>query len=123
MSDETRHKKSLALKGKPSPQSRPVFTPKGTFSSIVEAAAVLNIHRRTLVHRINSPLIKEYGFVGTTISTPIKRDGRKHAVMTPMGKFTSVKEAAANFNIHYSTVVDRCNSVNFSDWYFTGETG
>ena len=124
MSEETRQKKSKALKGKPSPQSRPVHTPHGTFDSLSIASTSLNIHPRTLTYRIKSAGFSDWCYVDQpkiSLSTNM-RTGMSCEIYTPYGIFTSTDECSRSTGIPKSTIQDRLKSPLQPDWGLTGKT-
>ena len=123
MSKETRYKKSLALKGKPSSQSRRVVTPNGVFEGVRMAADELGLHHRTVTYRINSPTQLDWYWESSPkhncYNTPTKK-GTSRGCNTPHGVFTSIKDCNIATKIPLSTIVDRCTSPFFTEWSFTG---
>lgn len=121
MSDETKRKKSVALKGKPSPQSRPIVTPFGVFAGLTTASTELNIPTRTIACRIRSKNPEWYyqGYPKEPSVTQI-RTGSSRQCSTPFGLFDSVRECSNISGLPESTIHDRCNSNHFNEWCFTG---
>lgn len=120
MSDETKRKKSVALKGKPSFRSKRVVTPMGVFAGIKMAADALHIHSRTIMCRINSVTQLDWYWEDSPkerTDQPITK-GLARGCNTPFGKFSSIRACNLATNIPLSTIADRCHSQSITDWYF-----
>jgi hypothetical protein len=123
VSDATRLKKSIALRGKPSQQSRPIHTPFGVFEGIGMAADCLRLHRRTIQNRIDQLSFSDWFFVDTPKSALNinPRTGRSKQIQTPYGTFESIVDCASSTGLPKSTVQTRVlSTTGFPDWFFTG---
>lgn len=119
MSNETRHKKSVALKGKPSKQSKPLHTPFGTFCGVSVASEATGIPKRTIVTRIQSKNFNEWFYVEhNKDNKSLNEIGRGYtkSIHTPHGTFRSYRDCSIHLKLAQSTIRDRCNSPEFKDW-------
>jgi hypothetical protein len=77
--------------------SRPVMTPDGKFDSMIEACRFYGVTRTFLSYRLKSKKYSDFYFL-TTSQNPMhdKNNGPK-AVITPFGRFNSIKSAADQY--------------------------
>ncbi len=86
-------------------QSRAVFTPKGQFGSIAEAARFYQVRAEQMRAWLADPLKPEFGFVEEedALTKARLRPGRK-AVCTPEGTFPSISAAARHYGVGERTI-------------------
>lgn len=85
---------------------RTVITPEGEFRSMLAAAEALGIDRSTLSERIKRGWAG-YGFKGDAINDGSTRRTNRKIVITPVGVFEGVGEAAKRLGISSPTLRDR----------------
>jgi group I intron endonuclease len=128
MSVETRRKKSKALIGRPTFQSKSITTPIGIYPGLAMAVRATGACRTAILYRINSSNSKFVGWYytespKTNKSLPSRRLGMSKEIVTPLGLFASIQECSRQLNLAISTVQCRVLSqTGFPDWQFTGNT-
>lgn len=122
MSEETKRKKSQALRGRPTNQSRSVHTPLGTFPGVRMAAEHHGLHHRTVLERIKRASFPDWFFSDSPTKAEINvlRTGTAKQICTPHGTYDSIRECSEQLGIPVTTVQYRVTSVDQPDWYFTG---
>ena len=122
MSEVTRQKKSVALRGKPSKMSRRISTPHGMFDGVGVAAHKLNMNIRTITYRLQRTSFPDWFYVdGNNLKTgTVGRRGKSRQVSTPHGIFASIAECSKSTGIPKSTISDLVLSVHHPDWFYTG---
>lgn len=122
MSAATRKKKSDALKGKPSPQSKWISTPHGEFFGLQACQRACDISASALGWYLRSVDHIDWYYKDNpkqqTEHVMVK--GYSVEISTPHGIFSSVLTAATALNIPKSTVCERVASSLYPDWYRTG---
>jgi transposase-like protein len=97
------------VSGENSVLSRAVITPLGKFGSVREAARAHGISSAVISKKCKSKLIANKAFYYEGNVKEVFEDDKrgKHAslaIMTPMGLFSSVREAAQAFGVYHSTI-------------------
>lgn len=123
MSEETKRKKSIALRGRLSQQSKRVHTPFGVFDSLTHAARSLNLHIRTIIERLQRHTFIDWYYVDTCIKkTGEYQLGSARQISTPFGVFDSINECHRITKIPTSTIQSRLTSDVQLEWKYTGVT-
>jgi hypothetical protein len=126
MSKLTKQKKSRALKGKPTKQSRLISTPHGIFPGVGTAVCKLGLHRRTIVSRIESNSFNDWFYLdqlsSSSCAPQIVEKGRSQSIATPYGTFKSIAECHRKTGISKSTIQTRLYSPLQTEWQWENES-
>jgi hypothetical protein len=77
--------------------SRPVMTPAGKFDSIIEACRFYGVTRTFLAYRLKSKKFPDFYFLTTCAIPKHDKNNGPKAVITPLGRFNSIKSAADQY--------------------------
>ena len=117
----------IGLKGGSNGSARSVMTPIGEFSTIKEAYTALKIDMTTLYKRLKDEKYENYYYSDGNISKPKKinknpakgaGNAASRAVMTPIGKFSTLREAHTALGISRPTLVSRLRDSEKKDYYY-----
>lgn len=123
----THSAKHVGLKGGSNGSARSVMTPIGEFSTIKEAYTALKIDMTTLYKRLKDEKYDDYYYSDSNTSKPKKinknpakgaGNAASRAVMTPIGKFSTLREAHTALGISRPTLVSRLRDSEKKDYYY-----
>jgi hypothetical protein len=115
------------LKGGSNGSARRIMTPFGEFSSVKEAYTSLKIDMTTLYKRLSSDTHPEYYYSDGKVKKPKKinpnrakgsTNASSKAVITPLGRFSTVKEAHTALGISRPTLINRIRDNNYGDYRY-----
>jgi hypothetical protein len=115
------------LKGGSNGSARRVMTPFGEFNSVREAYIALKIDMTTLYKRLNSDDHPEYYYSDKKIKKEKKLNENRakgstnaasRAVITPLGRFSTIREAHTALGISRPTLINRIRDKNYVDYRY-----
>lgn len=92
------------------------------YDSISDASIKLNIHRKTICYRLESPNFKNYTFQDEEMNKKYKYSKgvskRKEPISIKGKKYESITEASTELNKSISCITWRLNSKYYTDWIY-----